>query len=334
MKKAIAIILILILSALTPAALSADVNLKRTVETYEATVADIQPESLERFIFFTDPHVICYPVKTWSYFHAAMRKVQSVQEQLGISTVISGGDWIGSYDTNEEAIKKLSTMTKRCQGIFGAENFVPLMGNHDTNQQGSESAEERVGRTTVLSVEEYTQAMFAVQGSAYYIHEGENTRFYAMDTGVYLQGMNADNMKKYRWGQISWLADSLIQDDAPHSAIALHIFYESKAGEKIGEFATHIFELCQAYNNRETISKNGQIYDFTGCTGHVEFAIAGHIHVDYTEVYCGIPVIVTRTMLTHSETAFDVFAVDYDQRVIHIVRYGAGNDREVPLVTW
>ena len=305
------------------------------VEIHSRVISGIRPEALESFIFFTDPHCAEYPADPWKYrFHALMWRVRLAQRDLSVSTIFAGGDWIGNSDTNEEAIEKLSFITASCENMFGAENFHSMVGNHDINEQGAADAENRVRNTTVLSVAEYTEAMFPGRETAYYAFDGANTRFYVLDSGSDKGGMTANHQKKYRWSQVSWLANQLKADDPAHAAIAMHLIHASLATGAKAEFARHILEVCQAYNNRTSIAKNGRTYDFTGCTGHVEFAFCGHNHADFTDVYCGIPIINTRKMQEDSDVAFDVFDVDYENRMIHILRYGIGNDREVSLPMW
>ena len=337
MYKKLFILLLLtlcILSFTLPA--SAGRKREELVQVHQQLISQIDPEQLESFIFFTDPHCAEYPTDPWKYrFHALMWRVRLVQRDLGVSSVFSGGDWIGNSDTNEEAYEKLSFITQSCLNMFGAENFHSMVGNHDINEQGAaEATEPRIRNTAVMSVEEYTSAMFPGQETAYYAFDGQHTRFFVLDSGSGSTSMTAKHLKKYRWNQVSWLASSLIEEDPEHAAIAMHLIHTTVANDSYGAFAENILEVCEAYNNRVSIAKNGRTYDFSACTGHVEFAFCGHNHVDYSTVYCGIPIINTMKMTQDTDVAFDVFDVDYGSRKIYILRYGLGNDREISLPVW
>lgn len=302
---------------------------------FRALYGAIPEHEREGFLFFTDPHMA--ETDDWEpSFEEYMRRIAERAENLELSLVLCGGDWIGTLDTNAEAMGKLSRIADFNLGLFGERTYHCAVGNHDTNELGAEEGETRRRRTASLSIGQYTNAMMPLTGMAYEAFDGDNTRFYVLDTGYEGQEMNYRGEGRYRWSMLRWFADDLKQNDPRHAAILMHIFYRSSRTHGWGALGKHIVSICEAFNRRSMYKADGHVFDFRECTGRVEFALCGHIHTDYSSYPKSFPVICTRNALAEqpdgsSVLSYDLIAVDYRERLITLLRVGDGESRTVSL---
>ena len=302
---------------------------------FRALYGAIAEDQREGFLYFSDPHMAEVP--GWEAdFEEHMRKLGRYADDTEMGLVLCSGDWIGSLDTNEEAAEKLSYITDFNLNLFGSLRYHSAVGNHDTNELGSLDTPQRQQRTTRLSVGAYTSAMMPQTGTAYYAFNGENTRFYLLDSGYEGQNMNQNGGGSYRWGMLEWLARDLKENDPPHAAILTHIYYRTSRNRSAGQLGNYMLSLAAAYNRHSVFKADGHTFDFRGCTGRLEFVLCGHIHIDYYAYYNGIPVITTRNALAaqpdgSTVLTFDLVAVDYAERLITFVRAGEGETRTIAL---
>jgi hypothetical protein len=162
---------------------------------------------------------------------------------------------------------------------------------------------------------------------AYYSFEGSNTKCYVLDTGI-----EHNNMTEYDWEQVAWLAEKLAEDDSEHAIIFTHIITSSGV---VQTDTSNFALLVQAYNSHSTITLNSVSYDFTGCSGHVDFWMGGHTHTDSTGTLGGIPYIITASNSYSSDVPLiDLVLADYENDVVKTVRVGGtGSNRTVSLAS-
>lgn len=275
-------------------------------------------DKVESFVFFTDPHLAggdSYEEQMRSY----LKTLKAYYDASPTSFVVCGGDWIGNSDTQKEACFKLGFIDAQMRSNF--DRYYHVIGNHDTNYQGvAEDGAEAFSGT--LTKETIRNLMLRNEENLYYSFDGASTKFYVLDSGL-----DWDNtMTDYRWGQVDWLAKKLLEDDALHSAIAVHIMY---SGGNLHGMAPNIIDIASAYNNKSSITLNGIAYDFTATTGSVRFIIAGHTHTDSVATERGIPIIITTHTRDGSTPTFDLCLADYESNKLHLVRVGTGENREV-----
>ncbi|MBR6029937.1 MAG: metallophosphoesterase [Clostridia bacterium] len=323
---------VLALTLLAGTALAGEAKPKMVYRELYNAVAEDQREG---FLFFTDPHMAETP--DWEPdFEKWMRKIGRYADDTEIDLIFCGGDWIGSLDTNSEAVEKLSQVTDFNLMLFGQGRYHCAVGNHDTNEVGSADLPTRKAKTARLSVGAYTDAMMPVTGIAYYAIQGVNTRFYLLDSGYETQNMNAMAMGVYRWGMLNWFADDLLKNDPAHAAVLTHIYYRTSRNRSAGQLGNYMAAICEAFNKHSMVKMDGHTYDFRTCTGRVEFILCGHIHIDYDSVHNGIPVIATRCALSPQETGdpvlcFDLCVADYAEHLLTMVRVGDGETRTISL---
>lgn len=269
-------------------------------------------ENVESFLFFTDPH-LARGTDWHKQFRNYLSQIQKVYNSVPANFCLCGGDWLGNNDTVAEACFKMGYCLSNCRAMF--EPFYWMVGNHDTNYQGTER----------LSADTLNNLMFPYSTKNYYTFDGKRTRFYVFDTWVEMEHTS------YETSQAEWFANALLTDNSAHIAITAHILYYNS--DHILETLTdQILSIAEAYNNRTSITFQDITYDYSSATGKVEFALFGHLHDDVTAVVHGIPCIATTWVLASNSIAtFDLMLVDYDNRVIKCVRIGEGSDRTVSL---
>ena len=277
------------------------------------------------FVFFTDPHILSAGGKSAFYdkLHAYTRKINDYYSQLSTSFVLCGGDWLEWNDTPADALWKLNLMQGRVRELFG-ERYYPAFGNHDNNYQGTEEADVKT-----LSRQIIRDVMFPYWPNTYYTFAMPEARFYVLDSGTdWNQSMDVDD----RWTQIGWLAGQLTENDDPHSAIFMHILWNSSSATGIAQFADNVQQLVGAYNNHSTITLDGVSYDFTGCTGKVGFILGGHLHNDKSDTTTySVPVIATINTQAGGGS-FDLVIADWTNGKLYMVRIGSGDNRTFNIV--
>ena len=284
--------------------------------------------NVEAFAFFTDPHVLGFADdnRNETKMENFLKRVQKVYNSTPCSFLVCGGDWLNNSTTKAEACYRLGYLKGIAAHLLDGCKLV--VGNHDTNYQGkldsnSENFTGRLNDSTIAAI------LFRDTDTkkSYYSFDGANSKCYVLDTGI-----EHDTMLAYDWEQISWLASKLIEDDAEHAIIFLHIINDTNQTEPY-VFASNCGNLVEAYNNHTTITLNSVVYDFTSCTGHVDFWVAGHNHTDSTGTLGGIPYFITATNSFGSDVPLiDLVLVDYDNRIVNLVRVGGtGTDRTISI---
>lgn len=281
----------------------------------------------DAFLFFTDPHCLGYWYDTISWEENLNKKIDRIEEIYSLSKaqfVVSGGDWLNCLDTQDEAKCKLKKTNERFKSSFSLSYLV--LGNHDTNYQGYKNMKDReLGKYNgTLSNEEILKLLFSEFGNIYYKFQTKNTSYYVLNTGIEWQ----PKMDEYRWSQLEWLAKELKSDDSKHISIFQHIVLSNN---KLFDFAIYEGKLLEAYNSRSLLELgSGEKFDFTDCTGHVDFIMAGHTHKDTCVIVGGVPAIIVRTA-KEEIPSFDLVLVDYAENKIYCERFGKGNNREFVL---
>lgn len=288
---------------------------------------------VESFAYFSDPHILGAgdTNRNTAMKENYLKRVQKTFNNSPCSFLICGGDWLNNSTTMDEACYRLGNLKGIADHLLDGCKLV--MGNHDTNYQGKLDAESdngtgRLADATIASImyrDTDTQ-------KAYYSFDGANSKCYVIDTG----SDSHSTMLAYDWEQVDWLAGKLAEDDPEHGIIFLHII---KATE-LQIFASTLGQLVQAYNAHSSITLNSVAYDFSGCTGRVEFWVGGHTHRDENGTLGGIPYIITATDSYNDDNTgvsdvplIDLMLADYDGRKLYTVRVGGvGEDRVIDLV--
>ena len=293
---------------------------------YGDTIADVTaPSDYEAFLFFTDPHFTEYENADRCQEYVA--QIQKYYNSAPTMFCLCGGDWLQGYDTPAQACFKLGYIGSFMRSMFDGCHM--LVGNHDTNYQGKLTEESQIS-TTRLSIQSINDLWYG-GGSAYYEFDGHSTRFFCFDTQV-----ESTTLSAYFYEQAEWFATKLLTNASEHVAIAVHVLRNTWVSEVTHALTALVLDIAKAFNDRDSITVNGNSYDFSAVTtGKVEFLIAGHYHDDANITINGIPCVVTANV-QHDNTkgpTFDLVFVDYDAGEIKTVRVGDGSDRTISLAS-
>lgn len=314
-------------------------------------------QNVESFLFFSDPHLT--PESRYETIDEFVRdkyisKLQKFYNALPMDNCICGGDWLNFKHTDAEACGWLGYCDAYMRKLF--KNYRPLLGNHDTNPYITTTS--RTDWLKALSYDTVRSLIFRENGETYYSFDGTKLKFYMMNSGMsYTKSMTDSTYAQFigpRWEQIDWLGNKLLTDDADNSIIAMHI-YSNAANEDewfstetgysangIHQFGFNCKKLAIAYNNRESITLNGETYDFSNCNGRVLFLLCGHTHFDYVDTSGEIPVICTTNLEggcfvngvydTLCVPTFDCCLADLDGFAFYMTRIGVGVSRIINYV--
>jgi len=284
--------------------------------------------NVESFAFFTDSHVLGFDDNSRNETDMAnyFKRVQKTYNATPCSFMVCGGDMLNNSTTMDEACYRLGYLKGINDHLLDGCKLV--LGNHDTNYQGKQDSgsENGTGRLTDATVAAILYRDTDTK-KAYYSFDGDNSKCYVLDSGI-----EHSTMLDYDWDQISWLAGKLAEDDPAHAIIFLHIIVNS---ENIQTNATNFGTLVEAYNSHTTVTLNSVEYDFTTCSGHVDFWVAGHTHADSNGMLGGIPYFITASNSYNSDVPLiDLVLVDYDNNLLYLKRVGGtGSDRTISLTT-
>lgn len=288
------------------------------------------------FIFFSDPHILGRDSSNFPKdFGKLFDTLRQVYNSTPATAVLNGGDWLTDSLNKSDAKIRLSRIAKSMSRITN--KAISVLGNHDTNYQ-MWNGSATVASDQVLSRQEIEATLFEGR-KTYQETMLENTRLYSLDTDIDWNisvGEYTRNMNAFKWEELYWLAQRLIDNNDQHSAIFLHIWSDSSDNfSNLPPMTQQLSNLIGAYNSRGTIDLNGQKFNFANCSGRIEFVLAGHTHSDgSTTVADNVPVIIiTNDGYNRLFNRFDVVVVDYDNRLINCVRYGDGSDRTFNLDT-
>ena len=275
----------------------------------------------ECYLFFTDPHLFGHNYDEM-HMKEAMALLKKYYSSNPLSFIMCGGDWLQDTDTQDEACRKLGYIDGMMRGLFN--KYLPILGNHDNNYQGKlDSSSEN--STGALSKAMMRNLWFREYGKTYYRHDSNLVSYFVLDDGIDWQ----IDMNDYRWEQVDWLASSLLESKKEHKVIGKHMYYYHETN--LAPLSRHVVDLCAAHNARTTITLNGKTYNFADAVGKVDYITVGHSHADFNVIDNGIPIIGTINATTQNILSFDMIFADYTNRIVHCVRVGVGESRNIPM---
>jgi hypothetical protein len=280
----------------------------------------------DSFLFFTDPHTI-HTSGMLPKFYESLNQIASVYHSTPVSTCICGGDWLNDSNQRNNACWVLGGIDGAMKRRF--DDYLLIVGNHDTNYQGYEYMQSGTDGTydrnehtkCILSNETIRSLWHRDEVASYFTKKIDSGTCYVFDTGIDWY----PDMDEYRWEQIDWFAEKLLEEDPTNCAGLLHI---PQSGSP---FIDYITQIGEAFNAKSSITLNDKTYDFSGTNGKFRFIIAGHTHKDAVNVVNTIPVVVTKNLQAASEYSFDLMLADYTAKTLYIVRVGDGENRTVEM---
>lgn len=277
----------------------------------------------ETLLFFTDPH-LAHETDVYPKFDFMLDKIKAVYDSAPVSTCVSGGDWLLDGNTKENASWLLGKIDGAMKSRF--KKYINVLGNHDTNYLGDaykENLNQADHVKCILSNTTLANLWYRNYGKNYFAVDGDCTKFYVFDTGLDWDA----TMNDYRWEQVDWFANSLLEENPERCAILLHI---GTKGYVATPMVDNLTKVAQAFNNKTTLTLNNITYDFTDSTGHVYFALSGHAHVDMALMQNDIPVVLTAQTCKYTDTTptYDLVLADYGANKLRLVRVGEERSHE------
>lgn len=274
----------------------------------------------EQFLFFTDPHLAqssggidAFEAKTVPWIN----RLEAVYNATAMSFCLCGADWLNNQNTVVDAMSKLAYIDGFMRKKFS--NYLPMVGNHDTNYQGA----SKLSNAQIMA----TTQRFREKNKNYYKYQAPTSTIYVFDTGVENEALST-----YQYEQLAWFGSSLLSDTAAHIILTAHIlFYDTNM--HVEPLTNKVLEIAQAYNARTTITVNGTTYDYSSSTGKISFFVSGHTHTDKTGTINDIPYIITKSFgYQNTLYAYDALIADWDAKKLYAVRIGDGDDRTIDIL--
>lgn len=258
-----------------------------------------------------------------------LRAATELTKMFPFNLFVLGGDAVSATDL-EGILREVLIVTEQTNGARCP--VVHLAGNHDANQNNMAINNSMMYKShTAFSVINYPQ--FVSQGTSatngYIDDESVSIRYIFVDSAI---RVNDDNtVYEYSLSDIrEWLTKALNGVPENYKAIV---------------FSHHPLNTDLPQNDSGTAWNNPiECQDILEANYQKIIAcINGHTHNQLTEDLHGIRYITTpcagrgardgvsRPTGTANATAFDVFVVDKNSAKIYAIRYGAGEDREIPF---
>lgn len=295
-----------------------DETIANKISTFSNKINTTTSTNIESFLFFTDPHLLGYAGSmNYNTFYKYMGNIKQVYNNTPTDFIVSGGDWLNAQDTQEQAIYKLGQVDAYMHKNF--KNYYCISGNHDCNYQGklTSDSEDNTGR---LNDTTRVNLWYRDYKKSYYYFDGKSSRNYIFDTEI---DWNT-SMNDFKWAQINWFCTDLIETDKPHNTIIAHIIYNTGAqgSGQITPMATTLGQIIEAYNSHASLTLNNKTYNFSNCTGRIDYVLSGHRHYDESYTLGGIPSIVTENVQKTAFGSFECILADYDNHKLYVVGFG------------
>lgn len=249
------------------------------------------------FLFFTDPHNFSDNIKYYQLLDE-LRKIGKLFSNSAARFVLCGGDMINTDHTLADAKYYLGRVPNLLKKEIGQNTYI-APGNHDLNVH--------LPIDGTLTEPELARIWFG-RDIGYSSFVDGNTRCFIFDSG-----RMSPAMTEYRWAQVDWFAKELLSNEADHVMGLIHIIGDNNG---MAELSGNILAVADAFNTRQSITLNSITYNFAQAHGTFHFMLAGHNHIDNTDVVNGIPVLYTKDMMS-----CDMCFADYTEHVLKTIRY-------------
>ena len=253
-------------------------------------------------------------------FRNAISYIEQLFYATPCNTLLNGGDWLGSYDSQEQALYMLSYINGAMRAKF-QDHFVMAVGNHDTNYQGSmvEGSGQYDAR---LSQGAVNATYCSGHDKSYYLYHAPTYDIYCFDTGI----ESSDLTSSYYTDQVKWFANALKDNTTEHVVIFLHMIY--KSGTTVGGMFDQLSLCAKAFNSRDSYTYDSVTYDYTNASGKVAFAIGGHTHQDTIVTINDIPCVISKNASGYANFTtlpLDLCMIDWDNAKLYLYRAEIGS---------
>lgn len=278
--------------------------------------------------FNTDQHLIANPsaqsgITTRDGIAYGIRALRDLTQTYDFDLVVLGGDTNGSSSGKIEAMQSSAEYVRdQIKGVNCP--YVMLVGNHEGGQDNQTITRDQVYASHVTKSQVDNVVIPKDRTSGYYDIPDANIRVIFIDA--------------FPRTQVNYLATNI-------NSMLTSLLSAVPEGYKAIIFSHHPLDETLPQNSARTLWNNPTACHATLQT-YKDIIIAcfcGHIHNNlYVEDQDGITFVgttcsgkyelndgSTRTAGTATETAYDIFVIDTENEVIHAIRYGNGQDREI-----
>ncbi len=263
-------------------------------------------KNMDSFLFYTDAHHAM-----WSYWKNTVddtfKFMKDKLTKTGATFIVDGGDWLGSGDTLDQAIEKLTHIYDKRAEYGLADTLHFSVGNHDTNYQGTE----------ILPNKTIANIWFPEYKRTYYRFDSGKSSNYVLDSQLDAEN---DDTRAYIRKELKWLLIDRKKNNSEHINIFSHIIYNFGV---LTDTAKDLGRIIKAYNERLVFDFYGTTYDFTASTGHIDLVMSGHTHSETSSLLGGVPSVNCGSFSQSTSGAgFVSYNVikDYDNGKIHVYR--------------
>ena len=318
-------------------------------------VRNLQGGNTLSFAFLTDMHNGAN-LNIRAANHHAIQSLQSIEKQIPLDYVVFGGDYLSnsSSTTVDECNEQIQDLMKYINEVR-APKFM-LRGNHDNNYFNASAlyTATMFYRNTDKFFEKHNSiVMFAdeLEKSIGYV-DLDNLKVRL----IFVNMTDTDSTGfGITWAQMDWFGHVALDfsDKADKDKwgviVFSHSYFEASSITDGGlSLAPQMHRMLVAFKNGNRYEYNADhIFDYTQ-QGAMEVicAVVGHWHADRSAVVDGIQVIATmqtaggddepadggttyaKVWGTADETAYDIFTIDRENKVIYTSRFGVGQDRQ------
>lgn len=328
-------------------------ELRKTVET----INRLNEEHCLTFPILADVHIHPEQPEFMLRYEHTIENMREVNRQCRIDAQFYLGDMLtktgklpGSYWTEERknwALELLRTDLLACN-----ENTFFVAGNHDG--AGAIPAKREDWYRQMIDPEK----VCGVKDQGYFYVDFPRHKVRAvclMDT----QQVAGEEYEGYMPDQLQWLADTALQIPPDYRVLMfVHVTLCGDYRRQSQDNADDLIGIFRAFQNREKYEGTVVSADFTHRNdGKICALFGGHDHVQWAGYACGVPFLqietpsnmlhhaqdskgwrlpegfvpVRRKMCQETEVLFDTVIFDTKKDLIHVVRFGCGEDMTYKL---
>ena len=328
-------------------------ELQKTVET----INTLNKEHCLAFPILADVHIHPERPEFMLRYEHTIEMMREVNRQCRIDAQFCLGDMLtitgslpGSFWTEERRAWALELLRKDL--LSCNENSFFVAGNHDG--VGAIPAKQEDWYREMID----TRKAHGVKNQGYFYVDFPRQKVRAvclMDT----QQVAGEEYEGYLPDQLQWLADTALQIPADYRVLIFtHVILWGDHRRESQANAEDLIGIFRAFQNREKYKGNVVCADFTNRNeGKICTLFGGHDHVQWAGYACGVPFLqietpsnmihhaqrskgwrlpegfvpVERKMYEETEVLFDTVIFDPKKDLIHVVRFGCGEDMTYKL---
>lgn len=286
------------------------------------------------FFFYSDAH---WDNDSTYTAKLAPNLLKYLYKKTPINKTNYGGDIVnGTGSTDTDNMKYLWDWREQLRGL---PNHHSVIGNHDDgNGEMDRQLSKEYVYSYLLAPEENNDIVWGGDFYYYIDDKSESTRYLYLD--IFYDGVSST--------QVNFVKEALKSTPKDWHVIAIaHAWFGVDYGTTenpiyppvLKGFATEMQPVLDMFDNYN--ARGGEYGD---CGGWVELCIGGHYHLDhYDHTEGGIPVIIVEAdtlhnrsgvmpqKLTTDESSISAVVVDYNEKVVKVIRVGRGESYDVPI---